>query len=217
MHTVIANAARADPYPIEVLFLYMANMSWNSAMNTRETMQWLTDKDDAGGYRIPRIIYSDAYASEMVAYADIGYLSRLVDEEFAVSGVQLVLDRRRPQRSAFFAELKRLPSLEAFTDREGLYANLRGTLIGAIRGGTGVLIAAAGLILFGTALNASLVSLAERRRDVVRERRGAERARRDDLIQLATFADRIVLKTLVGRSSARERKQLRALRKARRE
>src|SRR3546814_14284379 len=34
-------------------------------------MQWLTDKDADGDYRIPRIIYSDAFASEMVAYADL--------------------------------------------------------------------------------------------------------------------------------------------------
>ena len=33
MHMVIANAARGDPYPIDVLFMYMANMGWNSAMN----------------------------------------------------------------------------------------------------------------------------------------------------------------------------------------
>jgi putative ABC transport system permease protein len=102
----------------------------------------------------------------LVAYAEIGYLSRLVDEEFALNGVQLTLDRRPSARPAFFAELKRLPSLEAFSDREGQYANLRGTLVGAIRGGTGILIVAAGLILFGTALNASLVGLAERRREV---------------------------------------------------
>jgi anaerobic selenocysteine-containing dehydrogenase len=34
-------------------------------------MHWLTDKDADGAYRIPHIIYSDAYASEMVAYADL--------------------------------------------------------------------------------------------------------------------------------------------------
>ena len=71
MHTVIRNAWAGDPYKIDTLLMFMANMSWNSAMNTRETMQWLTDKDEAGEYRIPRIIYSDAYASEMVAYADL--------------------------------------------------------------------------------------------------------------------------------------------------
>ena len=71
MHTVIANAARGDPYPIDVLFLYMANMSWNSAMNVSNTIADLTAEHPDGTYRIPHIIYSDAYCSEMVAYADL--------------------------------------------------------------------------------------------------------------------------------------------------
>jgi anaerobic selenocysteine-containing dehydrogenase len=72
LHTVIRNAWAGDPYPIDTLLLFMANMSWNSAMNTAETLHWLTDRDAATGeYRIPRIIYADAYASEMVAYADL--------------------------------------------------------------------------------------------------------------------------------------------------
>ena len=72
MHMVITNAWKGDPYPIDTLFLFMANMSWNSAMNTPGTMDMLTDKDPASGdYKIPRIIYSDAYFSEMVAYADL--------------------------------------------------------------------------------------------------------------------------------------------------
>jgi anaerobic selenocysteine-containing dehydrogenase len=72
MHMVIANAHAGDPYPIDTLFLYMANMGWNSAMNTAGTMRMLTDKDPAtGAYRIPRFIYADAYFSETVAYADL--------------------------------------------------------------------------------------------------------------------------------------------------
>jgi anaerobic selenocysteine-containing dehydrogenase len=71
MHTVIANAARKDPYGIEVLFLYMANMSWNSAMNVPDTIRYLTQKEPDGSYTIPKIIYSDAYASEMVHHADL--------------------------------------------------------------------------------------------------------------------------------------------------
>jgi len=58
--------------------------------------------------------------------------------------------------------------------------------------------------------------LARRRREVVRARRGRQRRRIDDLLQAVTFADRIVLKTLAGRSTARERRQLAALRAARR-
>jgi sulfite dehydrogenase (quinone) subunit SoeA len=71
MHMVIGNAARGDPYPIDVLFLYMANMSWNSAMNVSSTIADLTAKRADGEYKIPKIIYADAYCSEMVAYADL--------------------------------------------------------------------------------------------------------------------------------------------------
>ncbi|WP_439500828.1 molybdopterin oxidoreductase family protein [Aminobacter ciceronei] len=72
MHMVIANAHAGDPYPIDLMFLYMANMAWNSSMNTAGVIRMLEDKDPAtGAYRIPKIIYSDAYSSEMVAYADL--------------------------------------------------------------------------------------------------------------------------------------------------
>ncbi|MBN4066358.1 molybdopterin oxidoreductase family protein [Ahrensia sp. AH-315-G08] len=71
MHMVIANAHAGDPYKLDTLFLYMANMAWNSSMNTNGVRDMLTDKDDNGDYKIPHIIYSDAYESEMVSYADL--------------------------------------------------------------------------------------------------------------------------------------------------
>ena len=45
MHTVIRNAWAGDPYPVDTLFMYMANMAWNSAMNTAGTAAMLTDRD----------------------------------------------------------------------------------------------------------------------------------------------------------------------------
>jgi anaerobic selenocysteine-containing dehydrogenase len=72
MHMVISNAHAGDPYPIDVLFMYMANMAWNSSMNSAGVIDMLTDVDPATGeYKIPKLIYSDAYSSEMVAYADL--------------------------------------------------------------------------------------------------------------------------------------------------
>jgi hypothetical protein len=57
---------------IDTLLMFMANMGWNSSMNTSETRRMLCDRDEAsGGYRIPHIIYSDAYLSETVAFADL--------------------------------------------------------------------------------------------------------------------------------------------------
>ena len=101
MHMVIANAARGDPYPIDVLFMYMANMGWNSAMNTAATLAHLTEKDAATGeYKIPRIIYSDAYFSEMVPYADLDparhHLSRALGLHLAARPADL--GARRPGR-----------------------------------------------------------------------------------------------------------------------
>ncbi len=71
MHMVISNAVAEDPYGIDCLFLYMANMAWNSSMNTAEVMGMLSAKGPDGDYKIPKIIYADAYSSETVAYADL--------------------------------------------------------------------------------------------------------------------------------------------------
>ncbi len=71
MHMVLHNAWAKDPYGIDVLFMYMANMGWNSSMNTSQTIKYLTDKDENGAYKIPKFIYCDAYYSETVAFADL--------------------------------------------------------------------------------------------------------------------------------------------------
>jgi anaerobic selenocysteine-containing dehydrogenase len=72
MHLVISNAHKGDPYPIDTLFMYMANMGWNSSMNVPDTIAMLTDTNEATGeYKIPKIIYSDAFFSETVPYADL--------------------------------------------------------------------------------------------------------------------------------------------------
>jgi sulfite dehydrogenase (quinone) subunit SoeA len=71
MHNVITNAWRGDPYRIDTLLLFMANMAWNSSMNTSEVRRMLADKDDTGGYKIPFIVVCDAFQSEMTAFADL--------------------------------------------------------------------------------------------------------------------------------------------------
>ena len=72
MHMVINNAGSMDPYNIDVLFMYMANMGWNSSMNVPDTLRHLTAKNpDTGEYVIPKVIYSDAFYSETIPYADL--------------------------------------------------------------------------------------------------------------------------------------------------
>ena len=71
MHNVITNAWRGDPYPIDTLLLFMANMAWNSSMNTSAVRKMLTDKDAQGEYKIPFLVVCDSFASETVAFADL--------------------------------------------------------------------------------------------------------------------------------------------------
>jgi anaerobic selenocysteine-containing dehydrogenase len=71
MHNVITNAWRGDPYKIDTLLIFMANMAWNSTMNTVEVRKMLNDRDEHGEYKIPFIVVCDAFQSEMVAYADL--------------------------------------------------------------------------------------------------------------------------------------------------
>ncbi|MBE0546210.1 MAG: molybdopterin oxidoreductase family protein [Rubrivivax sp.] len=71
MHNTITNAWRGDPYRIDTLLIFMANMSWNSTMNTAEVRHMLNDKDEQGEYKIPFLVVADAFHSEMTAYADL--------------------------------------------------------------------------------------------------------------------------------------------------
>ena len=71
MHMVISNAVAGDPYEIDTLMLFMANMAWNSSMNTAETMDMLRAKKDDGSYKIPFIVTCDAFNSETVAFSDL--------------------------------------------------------------------------------------------------------------------------------------------------
>ena len=69
MHMVIANAVDGDPYPIDTLILFMANMAWNSSMNTAGTREMLTREgrarrvQDPVPRRVRRVRLRDGRAS----------------------------------------------------------------------------------------------------------------------------------------------------------
>jgi len=71
MQNVITNATRGDPYRIDTLLIFMANMAWNSTMNTTAVRQMLNEKDENGEYKIPFLVVCDAFQSETVAFADL--------------------------------------------------------------------------------------------------------------------------------------------------
>ena len=71
MHNVITNAVKGDPYRIDTLLIFMANMAWNSTMNTMAVREMLNRKGADGEYAIPFLVVCDAFQSEMVAFADL--------------------------------------------------------------------------------------------------------------------------------------------------
>ncbi len=71
MHMVITNAVNKDPYGIDTLIFFMANMSWNSTMNTANVQEMLRAKDEDGEHKIPFLVVVDAFHSEMVNFADL--------------------------------------------------------------------------------------------------------------------------------------------------
>jgi sulfite dehydrogenase (quinone) subunit SoeA len=71
MHNVIGNASRGDPYRLDTLLIFMANMAWNSSMSPMAVRDMLNRKDEAGEYMIPFVIVCDAFQSETVAFADL--------------------------------------------------------------------------------------------------------------------------------------------------
>jgi len=71
MHNVITNATRGDPYRLDTLMIFMANMAWNSSMNTMQVRDMLNRKHEDGEYQIPFLVVCDAFQSEMTAFADL--------------------------------------------------------------------------------------------------------------------------------------------------
>ncbi|MGB0866637.1 MAG: molybdopterin oxidoreductase family protein, partial [Granulosicoccaceae bacterium] len=98
MHMVVTNAFRGDPYPIDTLMFFMANMAWNSTMNTAEVQRMLTTRKTDGEYQIPFIVTVDAFDSEMVHYSDLVLPDTTYLERFdTISG----LDRPISEPHAF--------------------------------------------------------------------------------------------------------------------
>jgi anaerobic selenocysteine-containing dehydrogenase len=137
MHMVVTNAVNGDPYPIDTLIFFMANMAWNSTMNTESVQEMLRAKDENGDHKIPYLVVVDAFHSEMVNFADlvlpdttylerydtISLLDRPISEPNAVcdSIRSPVLEPDRDVRSwqEVMVDLAGRLGLPAFTDEEG--------------------------------------------------------------------------------------------------
>ncbi len=113
----------------------------------------------------PVVAISDSYLGTAV-YTDIRYLSRLIGEELALTGVQLATDHDPAHTAALYRELKQMPALQAVNTRADMIRNLEKTFIDMMWISIAFLVLFAGIIFFGSILNSSLVSLTEREREI---------------------------------------------------
>lgn len=114
---------------------------------------------------VPLAAISDSQFGLSV-YADMQYLCRIRGEAFAMSGAQLKINQAEAAQRELYLSLKQMPAMEAISSRIELIKNMRETIIQNQNISIAIIVVFAGTIFFGNVLNASLVNLSERQREV---------------------------------------------------
>ncbi len=108
---------------------------------------------------------ADSYMG-LSAYAEINYLSQLVGESFVMSGAQLVAVRDSSQLDKLYRELRKKPGIQGVQSRRAMIDQVTETLLQNQFVFIGILVLFSGVVFFGSIVNASMVNLAEREREV---------------------------------------------------
>ncbi len=114
---------------------------------------------------VPVAAIADSYVG-IATYANINYLSRLIGEELATTGVQLKVDPSESAKHELFRTIKRLPAVQMYSSRMNTIHNVTETVLKTQAIFIGLLVMFAGVIFLTSLLNTSLIGLAERRREV---------------------------------------------------
>jgi len=99
------------------------------------------------------------------AYADIGYLSRLLGEERSANVILGKSFRSRAEES-LLTEVKDRPAVVAIGERQRSLDQINETFGKNMGTMIGIMVLFSGLVAFGSVLNAAMVSLSEREREV---------------------------------------------------
>jgi len=106
---------------------------------------------------------ADSYMG-LAAYANIEYLSSVINEAYVMTGAQLQIDPA--QKRALFLELKNTPSIQSTTLRANIVRNVEKVLLENQMVTITAIVSFAGIVFFGSIVSASFVNLAERQREV---------------------------------------------------
>jgi putative ABC transport system permease protein len=119
------------------------------------------------GHRLPRQVPVASIVKEymgLVAYADLAYLSHLVDEPPMLNSIQLAVEPSRV--NDLYRAVKDQPDVAGIGVRSQTKANIVNTLLRTMIFSISLIVLFAGIIAFGSILNASLIEIADRTRDI---------------------------------------------------
>ncbi len=147
--------------------------------------------------QVPVTSIVDSYLG-LAAYADFHYLNRLVGEEESITSLSLLTCPDDERTGEFYRQLKRLPVIQTVSAIRDQKAKMIEVLVDKMMVSIVVVIVFAGLIFFGSVLNASLISLAERTQEIAMLRALGYSPREVGVIFLRESLCLNVLGTLLG-------------------
>ncbi|MGM0487449.1 MAG: ABC transporter permease [Planctomycetota bacterium] len=130
-----------------------------------DTLTIIPVKGERRPVEVPVTAVAESYIG-LAAYADIHYLSQLVNEHFTMTGAQLQTNHGKSDQLELYHELKQIPAIQSVTARQDMIDNLVDTLVKNQYVFIVMFVLFSGVVFFGSIVNSSLVSLAERQREV---------------------------------------------------
>jgi len=112
--------------------------------------------------RVVRIIKS---MLGMVVYADFNYLNNLLGQSSTLTDIQLKTAFTPVEKAAFYSKLKKIPEVQSITSVEKQKTEMRNQFQSMLTM-SAVMVIFAAIIFFGSILNGSLISIAERKREI---------------------------------------------------
>ena len=163
--TVPRNTAGEKVAVPEVGLLLTRRLAEILHVSAGETLTVVPVKGRRDALQVPVTAVVDSYLG-MAAYADFHYLNRLTGEEESVTALQLKLQPGIGPTRQFYRALKRLPVVQGVNAVRHNKQKLVDILVKQMLISNFVTILFAGLTFFGSVLNASLISLAERQTEI---------------------------------------------------
>lgn len=116
-------------------------------------------------FQMPVMQIVDSYMGT-AAYADLHTLNRLVGESETITTLQLKVQPGPETERQFYQKLKQLPVVQSITPVRENRETLERLVADKMWISISIIMVFAGLIFFGSVLNASLISLAERQQEI---------------------------------------------------